>query len=59
MAFAHTRVCSTCPGQNDPSDRRSSNSRVAVKNQRPATRYDGGKTVRRPESIIERNRIKP
>ncbi|MFJ7775715.1 NF041680 family putative transposase [Streptomyces yangpuensis] len=29
------------------------------KNQRPATRYDVGKTVRRPESIIERNRTRP
>ncbi|MGW4651833.1 NF041680 family putative transposase [Kitasatospora sp. NPDC004289] len=29
------------------------------KNQRPATRYDVGKTIRRPETIIERNRSRP
>jgi hypothetical protein len=28
------------------------------KNQRPATRYDVGKTTRRPESIAERNQLK-
>ncbi|TQJ47023.1 hypothetical protein FBY34_6445 [Streptomyces sp. SLBN-115] len=32
---------------------------LGSKNQRPATRYDVGKTVKRPESITERNRLRP
>ncbi len=29
------------------------------KNRHPATRYDVGKTVKRPETIIERDRARP
>ncbi|MET9399452.1 NF041680 family putative transposase [Kitasatospora sp. NPDC002965] len=32
---------------------------LGSKNQRPATRYDVGKTIRRPETIIERDRLRP
>lgn len=32
---------------------------LGSKNHRPATRYDVGKTVRRPESITERDRARP
>ncbi|MFI1503662.1 NF041680 family putative transposase [Streptomyces sp. NPDC020597] len=32
---------------------------LGSKNRRPATRYDVGKTVKRPESITERNRLRP
>jgi hypothetical protein len=32
---------------------------LGSKNQQPATRYDVGKTVRRPETIIERDRARP
>jgi hypothetical protein len=31
---------------------------LGSKNQRPATRYDVGKTAKRPESIVERNRLR-
>lgn len=31
---------------------------LGSKNRRPATRYDVGKSVKRPESIIERNRLR-
>jgi hypothetical protein len=31
---------------------------VGSKNRRPATRYDVGKTTKRPESVTERNRLK-
>ncbi|MER5669257.1 hypothetical protein ACFWCY_55030, partial [Streptomyces mirabilis] len=32
---------------------------LGSKNRRLATRYDVGKTVKRPESITERNRLRP
>ncbi|MGX1364850.1 hypothetical protein RKD19_000209 [Streptomyces canus] len=57
--FRNLRPLLHCPDRapepSTPSRRRP----LGSKNQRSATRYDVGKTVRRPESIIERNRLKP
>ncbi|MYW04129.1 hypothetical protein GT354_38780 [Streptomyces sp. SID3343] len=32
---------------------------LGSKNQRPATRYDVGKTIKRPETIVERDQARP
>lgn len=57
--FMNLRPTLPCPARVPKPTRPGPGRPVGSKNQRPATRYDVGKTVRRPESIIERDRIRP
>lgn len=49
----------TCPARAPKPSTPGPGRPLGSKNQRPATRYDVGKTVKRPESITERNRLRP
>ncbi|MGW6705216.1 NF041680 family putative transposase [Streptomyces sp. NPDC054956] len=57
--FRNLRPHLPCPARAPKPTRPGPGSPLGSKNQRPATRYDVGKTVRRPESIIERDRTRP
>ncbi|MFD4395580.1 NF041680 family putative transposase [Kitasatospora sp. NPDC058478] len=57
--FRNLRPTLPCPARAPKPTRPGPGRPLGSKNQRPATRYDVGKTVRRPETIIERDRIKP
>lgn len=57
--FRNLRPALACPARAPKPTRPGPGRPTGSKNKRPATRYDVGKTVRRPETIIERNRIRP
>ncbi|MEU7697566.1 NF041680 family putative transposase [Streptomyces sp. NPDC039028] len=57
--FRNLRPDLPCPARAPKPSRPGPGRPLGSKNQRPATRYDVGKTVRRPESIIERDRARP
>ncbi|GGY96741.1 NF041680 family putative transposase [Streptomyces avidinii] len=57
--FRNLRPALPCPARAPKPSRPGPGRPLGSKNQRPATRYDVGKTVRRPESIGERDRIRP
>lgn len=57
--FRNLRPHLPCPARAPKPTRPGPGRPLGSKNQRPATRYDVGKTVKRPESIIERNRARP
>nr|WP_223243597.1 NF041680 family putative transposase [Streptomyces sp. CBMA123] len=57
--FRNLRPALHCPARAPKPSRPGPGRPLGSKNQRPATRYDVGKTVRRPESISERDRIRP
>lgn len=57
--FRNLRPHLTCPARAPKPSTLGPGRPLGSKNQRPATRYDVGKTVKRPESITERNRLRP
>ncbi|WP_225102006.1 NF041680 family putative transposase [Streptomyces sp. CoH27] len=56
--FRNIRPTLPCPARAPKPTRPGPGRPLGSKNQRPATRYDVGKTVRRPESISERDRMR-
>ncbi|MDH6580828.1 NF041680 family putative transposase [Kitasatospora sp. MAP5-34] len=56
--FRNLRPTLPCPARVPKPTRPGPGRPLGSKNQRPATRYDVGKTVRRPDTIIERDRIR-
>ena len=57
--FRNLRQALPCPARAPKPTRPGPGRPLGSKNQRPATRYDVGKTIRRPETISERDRIRP
>ncbi|WUH88672.1 transposase [Streptomyces sp. NBC_00433] len=57
--FRNLRPTLPCPARVPKPTRPGPGRPLGSKNQQPATRYDVGKTVRRPETIAERDRIRP
>ncbi|MFJ3520836.1 MULTISPECIES: NF041680 family putative transposase [unclassified Streptomyces] len=57
--FRNLRAHLPCPARAPKPNRPGPGRPLGSKNQQPATRYDVGKTVRRPETIIERDQIRP
>jgi hypothetical protein len=57
--FRNLRPHPHCPARAPKPSTPGPGRRLGSKNRRPATRYDVGKTVKRPESITERNLLKP
>jgi hypothetical protein len=57
--FRNFRPAMPCPARAPKPTRPGPGRPAGSKNQRPATRYDVGKTVRRPMTIIERDQIRP
>ncbi|MGW1766109.1 NF041680 family putative transposase [Streptomyces sp. NPDC002073] len=57
--FRNLRPALACPARAPKPTKPGPGRPLGSKNKWPATRYDVGKTVRRPESIIERDRIRP
>ncbi|MFE9374730.1 NF041680 family putative transposase [Streptomyces sp. NPDC006711] len=57
--FRNLRPALPCPARAPKPSRPGPGRPLGSKNQRPATHYDVGKTVRRPETISERDRIRP
>ncbi|MGW0628557.1 NF041680 family putative transposase [Streptomyces sp. NPDC002758] len=57
--FRNLRANLPCPARAPKLNRPGPGRPLGSKNRRPAARYDVGKTVRRPESIIERDRPRP
>jgi hypothetical protein len=55
--FRNLRPNLPCPAHAPKADRPSPGRPLGSKNQRPASRYDVGKTTRRPESITEHDRL--
>ncbi|MFE5870372.1 NF041680 family putative transposase [Streptomyces roseifaciens] len=56
--FRNLRPLLACPARAPKPSKPGPGRPLGSKNRRPATRYDVGKTVKRPESITERNKIK-
>jgi hypothetical protein len=57
--FRNLRPHLACPSRAPKPSRPGPGRPPGSKNKRPATRYDVGKTVKRPESITERNLLRP
>ncbi|GAA0905222.1 hypothetical protein GCM10009574_096400 [Streptomyces asiaticus] len=57
--FRNLRPHLACPARAPKPSRPGPGRLPGSKNRRPATRYDVGKTVKRPESITERNLLRP
>ncbi|MET9364609.1 NF041680 family putative transposase [Streptomyces sp. NPDC006632] len=57
--FRNLRAALPCPARAPKPSRPGTGRPLGSKNKRPATCYDVGKTVRRPETIIERDRARP
>ncbi|MEU1288903.1 NF041680 family putative transposase [Kitasatospora sp. NPDC005856] len=57
--FRNLRPALACPARAPKPTRPGPGRPIGSKNKQPATRFDVGKTVRRPETIIERDRIRP
>ncbi|MYW04213.1 NF041680 family putative transposase [Streptomyces sp. SID3343] len=57
--FRNLRPTLPCPARVPKPTRPGPGRPLGSKNQRPATRYDVGKTVKRPETIIERDQVRP
>lgn len=57
--FRHLRPHFLCPAHAPKPSRPGRGRPLGSKNRRPAARYDVGKTVKRPESIAERNQLGP
>ncbi|MGR3875643.1 NF041680 family putative transposase [Streptomyces graminifolii] len=57
--FRNLRQALPCPARAPKPTRPGPGRPIGSKNKRPATRYDVGKTIRRPETIGERDRIRP
>lgn len=57
--FRNLRPTLPCPAREPKPSRPGPGWPLGSKNKQPATRYDVGKTARRPESIIERDRARP
>ncbi|MFZ3494745.1 NF041680 family putative transposase [Streptomyces sp. 5.8] len=57
--FRNLRPALPCPARAPKPTRPGPGRPPGSKNQRPATRYDVGKTVRRPETITERDQARP
>ncbi|MFF9011867.1 NF041680 family putative transposase [Streptomyces sp. NPDC014870] len=57
--FRNIRAQLPCPARAPKPNRPGPGRPLGSKYQRPATRYDVGKTVRRPETITERNQTRP
>ncbi|MFJ1709981.1 transposase, partial [Kitasatospora sp. NPDC088346] len=53
--FRNLRPVLPCPARAPKPSRPGPGRPLGSKNQRPATRYDVGKTVRRPETVVERD----
>lgn len=56
--FKNLRPALPCPARAPKHTRPGPGRPLGSKNQHPTTRYDAGKTVRRPESIIERDLVR-
>ncbi|MFD8570091.1 NF041680 family putative transposase [Streptomyces sp. NPDC059639] len=56
--FRNLRPNLSCPARAPKPNRPGPGRPLGSKNRRPATRYDVGKTTRRPESITERDRLR-
>lgn len=57
--FRNLRAHLPCPARAPKPNRPGPGRPLGSKNQQPATRYDVGKAVRRPETVIERDQIRP
>ncbi|MFD5420046.1 NF041680 family putative transposase [Streptomyces sp. NPDC127069] len=57
--FRNLRPALPCPARAPKPSRPGPGRPLGSKNQRPAIRYDVGKTVRRPETVSERDQIRP
>ncbi|MFB7531411.1 NF041680 family putative transposase [Streptomyces sp. NPDC056178] len=58
LRLARPRAHLPCPARAPKPNRPGPGRPLGSKNHQPATRYDVGKTVRRPETIIERDQIR-
>ncbi|MGW2651997.1 NF041680 family putative transposase [Streptomyces sp. NPDC001393] len=56
--FRNLRPALPCPARAPKPTRPGPGRPLGSKNQRPATRYDVGKTVRRPETLLERDHVR-
>lgn len=57
--FRNLRPNLPCPARAPKPDRPGPGRPLGSKNRQPATRYDVGKTVRRPDTIAERDHVRP
>ncbi|MET8332012.1 NF041680 family putative transposase [Streptomyces sp. NPDC005181] len=57
--FRNLRAHLPCPARAPKPNRPGPGRPLGSKNRRPTTRYDVGKTARRPASVIERDRLRP
>ena len=56
--FRNLRPALPCPARAPKPTQPGPGRPLGSKNQRPATRYDVGKTVRRPETLLERDHVR-
>ena len=58
-AFRNLRPNLPCPTRAPKPNRPGPGRPLGSKNRHPATRYDVGKTARRPETIVQRDQVRP